>query len=119
MSLVEDRRVKWSRLLEEHRSSGLPVSEWCRREGVHPTSFYEWRRRLGALSASLSAPEWLAVSPCDVLTNASGSSVSAEVCAPVSAGLTLRIGRVSIDLCAGFDRGVLSEALDVLESRTC
>jgi transposase-like protein len=121
MSLQEDRRVRWTRLLADYQSSGLGVAEWCRRQGIHATSYYEWRRKLGEVPSPASAPEWLTVSPG---ANAGGGPVeqdrSVEACRiPESSCLTLRVGQVSIDLRSGFDRKLLRDALDVLESGSC
>ena len=38
--------ARWEDRVARQRASGLSVAEFCRREGVHPVSFYGWRRRL-------------------------------------------------------------------------
>jgi hypothetical protein len=112
----EERRARWARLLEEQALSGLSVAEWCRRSGAHTTTFFEWRRKLGGERLSTAGPQWLAVSPAEPhdATQAVPVGVASD------AGLlTLRVGRVAIDICSGFDRELLRDALDVLESRAC
>lgn len=42
--------AKWEERVARHRASGLSVAEFCRREGVHPVTFYGWRRRLAGES---------------------------------------------------------------------
>ena len=37
----------WRRRLERFKGSSLTVAEFCRREGVSPGNFYQWRKRLG------------------------------------------------------------------------
>lgn len=41
----EETRSFWRMAIQMQRESGLPVAEFCRREGLHPASFYAWRRR--------------------------------------------------------------------------
>lgn len=36
----------WSKLIEEQKQSGKTVSEFCKIEGVHYTSFYKNRQKL-------------------------------------------------------------------------
>jgi transposase-like protein len=31
--------------LLSHRSSGLSIAAYCRRENIHPNTFYQWRNR--------------------------------------------------------------------------
>jgi transposase-like protein len=42
----DETRSFWRMAIQMQHESGLPVGEFCRREGLHPTSFYAWRRRL-------------------------------------------------------------------------
>jgi putative transposase len=50
MSMKRVRRSagQWRELLSRFASSGLGVTEFCRRESVSTASFYQWRCRLGA-----------------------------------------------------------------------
>lgn len=41
------RRQWWRRHIQRQQDAEIPVAEFCRRHGVHPTTFYAWRRRLG------------------------------------------------------------------------
>jgi hypothetical protein len=38
----------WRLRLRRQATRGLPIPEFCRREGVSTASFYAWRRRLAA-----------------------------------------------------------------------
>ncbi len=40
---------EWVELLNRFKSTGLPVREFCRPEGVSPSSFQRWRARLGSV----------------------------------------------------------------------
>ena len=37
---------QWTACLARFQDSGLTVAEFCRKEGVSPASFYQWRRKL-------------------------------------------------------------------------
>lgn len=37
----------WRGLVGDQARSGLPVAQFCAREGVSAASFYQWRSRLG------------------------------------------------------------------------
>jgi hypothetical protein len=37
---------QWRQRLRRQRGSGLPIVEFCRREGVSPHGFHVWRRKL-------------------------------------------------------------------------
>lgn len=40
------KRAFWRAAIRRQAESGLPVSRFCRREGLHPVTFYGWRRKL-------------------------------------------------------------------------
>ncbi len=39
-------RETWRKLLEQKQRSGLTVTEFCQREGLSPSAYYAWRRKL-------------------------------------------------------------------------
>ncbi len=45
-----DRRLRsaqaWGELVKQQKTSGLSVPAFCRREGISPWTFYDWRSRL-------------------------------------------------------------------------
>lgn len=45
MNRVERRRG-WEQVIEEQSGSGVSVAEFCRENGLSPTSFYQWRKKL-------------------------------------------------------------------------
>jgi len=46
-------RGQWRQRIERQRGSGLSIVEFCRREGVSPACFHQWKRKLrGSRSAS-------------------------------------------------------------------
>jgi hypothetical protein len=44
---VEANRRRWAQIIGRQRTSGLGVDRFCRREGLAPSTFFAWRRRLG------------------------------------------------------------------------
>ena len=49
--MIEQKRKKWTaaeklRIVLASMQPGVEVSELCRREGVNPTQFYDWKKRL-------------------------------------------------------------------------
>lgn len=109
MGSSDVRCESWKRFLADHAASGLSISQWCRDHDVDKAQFYYWRKRLApgsgvAATAEANSPRWLAVGTEPQLQAASSS-------------LTLRVGRVAIEITAGFDRRLLSDVLGVLEAR--
>ena len=46
----QDSRLKWQQRIETQKDSGLSVSQFCQQHGCSASSFYQWRRKLGAPS---------------------------------------------------------------------
>jgi transposase-like protein len=105
MSRSGSAREKWTRIIREQRASGLSVAAFCAERGIPASSLFAWRRRLaGAGDATPSG--------------------SAFVEAKVRGAQDSRDGGVTIELACGrrvtvtrgFDRQLLLEVLDALES---
>src|SRR5690554_737846 len=45
---------QWQDLIDQQRSSGLPVNKFCEKHGVGYASFCKWRKRLSDQNQSLS-----------------------------------------------------------------
>jgi len=45
-------KAQWTEILRQFESSGVGSREFCRREGLPPSSFQRWRRRLGSVAAA-------------------------------------------------------------------
>lgn len=45
--VAEASRRRWTQIISRQRASGLGVAQFCRREGLAPSTFFAWRRRLG------------------------------------------------------------------------
>ena len=101
---------EWGLEIQDCRSSGLSVREWCRQRGVTPTTYYRWERevlsgirrkdgaeRSGTAFVELPAPQ--------MLRNVSERTA------------TLNIGSSSIDLYQEIDPQLLRTLVELL--RTC
>ena len=40
------RLVEWSGCVEACRSSGLPVGQWCRENGIAISTYFSWQRKV-------------------------------------------------------------------------
>ena len=84
-----DKSAQWLDRLRRFARSKLPVSEFCRREGVSAASFYQWRRRLTAgrsvaRPAAEDSPPRASFVPVQLM-----SATQLEVAFPNGARLTL------------------------------
>lgn len=41
----------WADLVEKSKTTSLPLSEFCEQANVSPSQLYNWRRKLGAVTA--------------------------------------------------------------------
>jgi hypothetical protein len=112
------QRESWQRLLAECQASGLSASSWCRDNHVDKVKFYYWRKRLAPDSASSGAPAGEPNSPRWLAVGAAETQVRTADSRPGTAavGLTLRVGRVEVEINAGFDPHLLADVLHVLEA---
>jgi len=100
----KDRRQFWQTVIETWQNSGMPVSKFCKAEGLSEGSFYNWRKRLSGQSqrnkqAELSSPAFIEVS----MANRDHASLELVL----SSGHTLRIG-------SGAESKTLSDVISVL-----
>jgi hypothetical protein len=107
----DERAAEWHRRFDEQMSSGLSVVGWCRKHGIEKNRFYGWRKRLAQAPVSaVSSPQFIAV-------KVEPSAPAADLPAAAVTGVTVRIGRVAVEVSPGFDAVVLADVLSILESR--
>ena len=89
----------WSKRITDCRSSGISVSAWCEGNGISPSSYYKWQKKLFSLAAQ-SAPQFT------------------EICVapPARISATVRMGGVSVDIHSGADAETTAMLLRVLQS---
>lgn len=44
--IISDDHEFWRLVIESQAASGLSVSRFCENEGLNPSSFYQWRKKL-------------------------------------------------------------------------
>lgn len=49
------RREWWRRQIQRQQQSQMTVAEFCRRHGIHPVTFYAWKRRFRDNAAAPAA----------------------------------------------------------------
>jgi hypothetical protein len=108
LSKVE-RLAHWSGLVSEQAASAESIASWCRSRNIAMSTFDYWKRRLKASPSTALAPlshEWLSVTMAPPVQPATLPDF-----------LSLRVGKVSVDVPAGFNSSLLGDILTVLESR--
>lgn len=87
------RLQEWAAAIEDCRSSGLSVRQWCRQRGTTPTTYYRWERELLSIAGSMAPqPEAPAAAFAELPVPKQACCNTAERSA------TLRVGSVSIDI---------------------
>ena len=106
------RLQEWAVAIQDCRSSGLSVRQWCRQRGITPTTYYRWERELLSIAGSTKAlPETPAVAFAELPVPKQVSCNTAERSA------TLRVGNVSIDIYPQCGPEQLKALVEIL--RTC
>jgi transposase-like protein len=91
------KRAFWRAAIRRQAESGLPVARFCRREGLHPVTFYGWRRKLeegstgraGAAAEGRPVPGTPSLVPVRLLGAPERASAAVEVISP--GGWVLRV----------------------------
>jgi hypothetical protein len=95
-----ERRNHWRDLIEQQKTSGRNIADYCRDNRINQSQFYKWRRRL--LEQKPSTGGFLELIPR--ATADSGHS-----------GISIRMdGKLSIDINPGFDPFVLRNVVETL-----
>ena len=88
---------QWEERVARWRASGLSVAEYCRRQRIHPVSFYSWRRRLeGATQrGGRGVPTSRAFLPVELVADDATPAVerSPQACELVLGSLVCRVPR--------------------------
>jgi hypothetical protein len=97
---------KWQKHVLAFAESDLTRQDYCRQNGIGVYQLDYWRRKFQRSNSKhpVSAGAWI---PLEIRDSRS----TAE-----NAGIGLRIGRVTIEVKPGYDRKLLADVLQVLES---
>ncbi len=118
-------RAHWRTHVSAQASSGLTAVDYCREHGLHPKSFYRWKRVLresGELGVLLGAggPQ-----PAGSVVNGAKPlfaevRLPAGVTAPAASGVEVVLGRgVTVRVSQGFDAETLRRVVSSLEEGAC
>lgn len=104
------RLQEWTVAIQECRSSGLPVKQWCQNQGITTTTYYRWERELLALTGGTRNKPLLA-----------STTTFAELPAPRQQGPTVpelsdpvHIKDVAIDIYPRMDTELLKALMDAV-----
>ena len=82
----------WAKIIKDHRDSGKSVKDFCHAKGIHPNTFYKYRKLYSTQPfIEVSVSEHQDVAP-----------------------IVLRVGRYSLRIQSGFDRDCLKSVLEVI-----
>jgi hypothetical protein len=105
------RLQEWAATIQDCRSSGLSVKQWCREREITTTTYYRWEREL--LSLANATPELPKLTSA-AFAELPVSKLQCQNVAEVSA--TLHIGDVSLDLRQELTPDLLKALVEVLRS---
>ena len=106
------RLQEWAGAIQDCRSSGLSVRQWCRERGTTPTTYYRWERELLSVASTMKA---LPETPAAVFAEL---PVPKQACSNVAErSATLHLGNVSIDIYPQCGSEQLKTLVEIL--RTC
>ena len=100
----------WSAAIQECRSSGLSVKQWCKQRAVTPTTYYRWERELLALAKTEKNTMRETVAFVELpAPNHEIQNVSERVA-------TIRISDASIDIYSGATPDILKTLVETIRS---
>ncbi len=103
---------EWTVAIQDCRSSGLSVKQWCRNRGVTTATYYRWERELLALTGGTRNKPQLAAPTTFVELPA-----PRQPCRTVSEqSATVYINDIAIDIYPGMDAELLKTLLDAARS---
>ena len=115
-SAVEDQAF-WQLVLDSQRNSGLSVNKFCEKEGISPSSFYNWRKKIyGNHVPIFEKPESRLDNEDDVR---SGFIPIGHLDLPAG-GLNISFpSGICLNVSNGCDRELLFSAINIIRDRQC
>ena len=103
------RPREWAEVIQNCRSSGLSVRQWCRERGTTTTTYYRWERELLSAASSMTPQtEVPAVAFAEL-------PVPKQVCCNTTErSATLRIGNASLDIYPSCDTEQMKKLVELL-----
>ncbi len=108
--VTESARAKWTRIIEQQRSSGLAVSVFCGQRSLAVSSYYAWRRKLEPEPTAAGFVE------ATVVRERGGEAIVGGLGAGTSLGVGIELaGGRRVVVSRGFDRRLLLDVIATLE----
>jgi len=105
----------WRGRMAACEASGLPVTEYCRQNGVQKSGYYYWKRRLARrdnnvavlVPANTPTADWLCLEP----------NAPVVVCRQQT--LTIKVCGAQIEVGADFNPALLRSVVQALGTQSC
>lgn len=102
---------QWRERIAECRSSGLQVVEWCRSQGISPSTYYRWQRLVWNKGV-----EQMQALPLPVQTKPTVLEGWARIePAPAEPSVALEINDCRVEVTAATDRELLTQVCRMLK----
>ena len=103
------RLQEWGAAIKECRSSGQSVREWCRQQGITPTTYYRWEREVLSVAGSMAQQK-----KAESVTFAKVPVPRQEYRNEVERSATLYVGNVRIEIYPSCGREQLKTLVEML-----
>ena len=98
-----EKQQLWKKRIKNYEESGLSGRKWCEQQGVLPSKFCYWKRKLGNQRKKTAVTEnW--------------ASLVVEDSPKNETILTIRIGTIEIEVKPGYDALLLQDVVRTLMS---
>jgi hypothetical protein len=97
-------RSIWEDRLAQYEASGKSITAWCKEQTIRENQFYYWRKKLRASQAEKPV-QWL---PLELQLTKQAHLVADFI--------TIHIGKTAVEIRKGFDRQLLIEIIQVLQT---
>ena len=106
------RLQEWAIAIEDCRSSGMSVKEWCRNRGVTTTTYYRWERQILALAGV----QWNKPHEFMAATTFAELPIPQGQCHTVAQqAATVHVNGIAIDIYPGMDAELLKNLLEAVK----
>lgn len=99
----QEKQKLWEKRMKDYEKSGLSGRRWCEQQGILPSKFCYWKKKLGNESQRTAVTEnW--------------ASLVVEDSPKSETFLTIRIGTIEIEVKPGYDALLLQDVVRTLTS---
>lgn len=95
-----EKQAQWKKRIADFEASGQSGASWCREQGVSECQFWYWKKEFQKTKETTEVSEWVPV-------------VLGEE--PLSS-LTIRVGKVEVEVKTGYDDHLLQQVVRTLVS---